>query len=113
MAFHPWRYSFVVVAIACAVRAWRAGGKGRAGAALRAALPPFAFFAVCATGICWAFSISRAPDFAWHLSCVPRILAPASALALAEALSWCADGMRPRLCREATGANSEEKYREA
>ena len=86
-AIHPWRYAFVAVALACAVRAWRAEGKGRVGAALRAALPPFAFFVVCATGICWAFSISRAPDFAWHLSCLPRLLAPASALALAEALS--------------------------
>lgn len=86
-AIHPWRYAFVAVALACAVRAWRAEGKGRVGAALRAALPPFAFFAVCATGICWAFSISRAPDFAWHLSCLPRLLAPASALALADALS--------------------------
>ena len=86
IAFHPWRYAFVAVALACAVRAWRAGGKVRVGAVLRAALPPFVFFAVCATGICWAFSISRAPDFAWHLSCLPRLLAPASALALAASL---------------------------
>ena len=91
MACHPWRYAFVAVATACAVRAWRAECKVRIGAAIRAALPPLAFFVVFAAGICWAFSTSRAPDFAWHLSCLPRLLAPASALALAAALC----GARP------------------
>ncbi len=86
VASHPWRYVFVAVAVVCAVHAVRTERKGRGCAALRAALPPFAFFAVCAAGICWAFSISRAPDFAWHLSCLPRLLAPASALALAAAM---------------------------
>ena len=91
MACHPWRYAFAAVAAACAARAWRAECKMRIGAAIRAALPPLAFFVVFAAGICWAFSTSRAPDFAWHLSCLPRLLAPASALALAAALC----GARP------------------
>jgi len=83
IAFHPWRYAFIGVAMACAVRARRADGEGGAGAALRKALAPLAFFAVCAAGICFAFSLSRSPDFAWHLSCMPRLLAPVAALALA------------------------------
>ena len=87
IAFHPWRYAFVAVASAYAIAAARAKKSGRVGAALRAVLPAFSFFAVCAAGICWAFSISRAPDFAWHVSCLPRLLAPASALALAIALA--------------------------
>ena len=86
MALHPWRYAFVFVVLAVCVRAARHahGIKPRLRAAAMAALPPVAFFCVCAAGICYAFSLSRAPDFAWHVSCLARLLAPVSILALAN-----------------------------
>lgn len=88
MGMHPWRYAFLAVVAAAAVRAARAaeGGLARVRATMRAALPTLAFFAVFAAGMCYAFSLSRAPDFAWHVSCLPRLLAPAAVLALVGAL---------------------------
>ena len=86
IVMHPWRYAFLAVVAAAAVRAARAAGEGfaRVRAAMRAMLPTLAFFAVFAAGTCYAFSLSRAPDFAWHVSCLPRLLAPAAAMALAR-----------------------------
>ena len=84
-ALHPWRYMFAPVAGSAWVSARACGANGGDGA--RSARAAAVFFAVCAGGACCAFSLSRAPDFAWHLSCMPRLLAPAAALALARALA--------------------------
>ena len=88
VASHQWRYAFLVVVPAAAIRAAHAAerGPGRLRAAACAALPPLSFFAVFASGVCYAFSLSRSPDFAWHVSCLPRLIAPAAALALASAV---------------------------
>ena len=83
LLLHPWRHPFPVFALGAAVGGLRPRMSGRPGIRV---IPALAFFATCSLGICFAFSLSRATDFKWHVSCLPRLLAPVSVLSLSVLL---------------------------
>lgn len=75
----PWRYGFVAYALP-----------------LAALLPPLrrralalcGFVEVIVLFVVYAFSLSRAPDFNWHLMSIPRLLLPMAMIVVWELGTW-------------------------
>jgi len=90
---HPWRCPFLVtlgcvfVIVVVASRHMNIVTDAKIG--LRDVFPSVVLFLTFVTALCYVFALSRAPDFRWHVSSVPRLLVPIGILALCDMICSC------------------------